>query len=60
MTSHSWRKTYLTALDDERAMTDRAKADLAGQSRFLKDIDVNRGALHPEAAAFIDAAFPDL
>jgi integrase len=35
MTSHSWRKTYLTVLDDEREMTDRAKADLAGQSRFL-------------------------
>jgi integrase len=60
MTSHSWRKTYLTVLDDEREMTDRAKADLAGQSRFLKDIYVNRGALHPEAAAFIDAALPDL
>lgn len=59
MTSHSWRKTYLTVLDDERAMTDRAKADLAGQARFLKDVYVNRGALHPEAAAFIEAAFAD-
>jgi hypothetical protein len=40
-------------------MTERAKADLAGQSRFLKDIYVSRGALHPEAAAFIEAAFAD-
>ena len=59
MTSHSWRKTYLTALDDERGMTERAKADLAGQARFLKDVYVSRGALHPEAAAFIEAAFAD-
>jgi hypothetical protein len=32
-TSHSWYKPFLTVLDDEREMTDRVKADLAGQSR---------------------------
>ena len=36
--------------------TDRAKADLMGQAKFLKDTYVNRGELHPDAAVFLDAA----
>ena len=56
MTPHTWRRTYATILDDEMSLTDRAKADLMGQAKFLKDTYVSRGELHPDAAVFIDAA----
>ncbi len=56
MTPHTWRRTYATILDDEMSMTDRAKADLMGQAKFLKDTYVSRGELHPDAAVFLDAA----
>ena len=38
------------------SLTDRAKADLMGQVKFLKDTYVSRGELHPDAAVFLDAA----
>jgi integrase len=56
MTPHTWRRTYATILDDEMTLTDRAKADLMGQAKFLKDTYVSRGELHPDAAVFLDAA----
>jgi len=56
MTPHTWRRTYATILDDEMSLTDRAKADLMGQARFLKDTYVSRGELHADAAVFLDAA----
>jgi integrase len=56
MTPHTWRRTYATILDDEITLTDRAKADLMGQAKFLKDTYVSRGELHPDAAVFLDAA----
>ena len=56
MTPHTWRRTYATILDDELSLTDRAKADLMGQVKFLKDTYVSRGELHPDAAVFLDAA----
>ncbi len=56
MTPHTWRRTYATILDDELTITDRAKADLLGQAKFLKDTYVSRGELHPDAAVFLDAA----
>ncbi|MGD9525210.1 tyrosine-type recombinase/integrase [Pseudonocardia sp.] len=56
MTPHTWRRTYATILDDEMTLTDRAKADLLGQAKFLKDTYVSRGELHPDAAVFLDAA----
>jgi integrase len=56
MTPHTWRRTYATVLDDEMSLTDRAKADLMGQAKFLKDTYVSRGELHPDAAVFLDAA----
>jgi integrase len=56
MTPHSLRRTYATILDDEMSLTDRAKADLMGQAKFLKDTYVSRGELHPDAAVFLDAA----
>ncbi len=56
MTPHTWRRTYATILDDEMSLTDRAKADLMGQAKFLKDAYVSRGELHPDAAVFLDAA----
>ena len=37
-------------------LTDRAKADLMGQAKFLKDTYVSRGELHLTAAVFLDAA----
>ena len=52
MTPHTWRRTYATILDDEMSLTDRAKADLMGQAKFLKDTYVSRGELHPDAAVF--------
>jgi len=56
MTPHTWRRTYATILDDEMSLTDRAKADLMGLAKFLKDAYVSRGELHPDAAVFLDAA----
>jgi integrase len=56
MTPHTWRRTYATILDDEMSLTDRAKADLMGQAKFLKDTYVSRGELHPDAAVYLDAA----
>jgi integrase len=56
MTPHTWRRTYATILDDEMSLTDRAKADLMGQAKFLKDTYVSRGELHPDAAVLLDAA----
>ncbi|MQA12800.1 MAG: tyrosine-type recombinase/integrase [Pseudonocardiaceae bacterium] len=56
MTPHTWRRTYATILDDEMGFTDRMKADLMGQARFLKDSYVSRGELHPDAAVVLDAA----
>jgi integrase len=56
MTPHTWRRTYATILDDELTLTDRAKADLLGQSKFLKDTYVSRGELHPDAAVILDSA----
>lgn len=56
MTPHNWRDTYATILDDERGMTDRAKADLLGHAKFLKDAYVSRGELHPDAAVVLDQA----
>ncbi len=56
MTPHTWRRTYATILDDEMSLTDRVKADLMGQAKFLKDTYVSRGELHPDAAVFLDAA----
>ena len=56
MTPHTWRRTYATILDDEMSLTDRAKADLMGQAKFLKDTYVSRGELHPDAAVFLEAA----
>ena len=56
MTPHTWRRTYATILDDEMSLTDRAKADLMGHAKFLKDTYVSRGELHPDAAVFLDAA----
>jgi integrase len=56
MTPHTWRRTYATILDDEMSLSDRAKADLMGQAKFLKDTYVSRGDLHPDAAVFLDAA----
>jgi integrase len=53
MTPHSWRRTYATILDDELTLTDRAKADLMGQAKFMKDAYVSRGELHPDAALFL-------
>jgi hypothetical protein len=50
------RRTYATTLGDEMSLTDRAKADLMGQAKFLKDTYVSRGELHPDAAVFLDAA----
>ena len=58
-TSHVCRKTYLTILDDERALSDRMKADLMGHATLLRDVYVGRGGFHPQAAAFIDAAYRD-
>jgi integrase len=58
-TSHVCRKTYLTILDDERALSDRVKADLMGHATLLRDTYVGRGGFHPEAAAFVDAAYRD-
>ncbi len=43
MTPHTWRRTYATILDDEMSLTARAKADLMGQAKFLKDTYVSRG-----------------
>jgi hypothetical protein len=43
-------------LIDEMSLSDRAKADLMGQAKFLKDTYVSRGELHPDAAVFLDAA----
>ncbi len=57
MTPHTWRRTYATILDDEISFTDRMKADLLGQAKFLKDEYVSRGELHPEAAVVLDSAF---
>lgn len=37
-------------------LTDRAKADLMGQAKLLKDAYVCRGELHPDAALLLDAA----
>ena len=56
MTPHTWRRTYATILDDEMNLTDRAKADLMGQAKFLKDAYVSRGELHSDAAIVLDAA----
>ncbi|MDQ3886782.1 MAG: tyrosine-type recombinase/integrase [Actinomycetota bacterium] len=42
MTPHTRRRTYATILDDEMSLTDRAKADLMGQAKFLKDTYVSR------------------
>ncbi len=56
MTPHTWRRTYAPVLDDELSLTDRAKADLMGQAKFLTDTYVSRGELHPDAAVFLDAA----
>lgn len=56
MTPHTWRRTYATILDDEMGFTDRMKADLMGQAKFLKDAYVSRGELHPDAAIVLDAA----
>ncbi|WP_060711023.1 tyrosine-type recombinase/integrase [Pseudonocardia sp. HH130629-09] len=56
MTPHTWRRTYATILDDEISFTDRMKADLLGQAKFLKDEYVSRGELHPEAAVVLDNA----
>jgi integrase len=56
MTPHTWRRTYATILDNEMSLTDRAKADLMDQAKFLKDTYVSRGELHPDAAVFHDAA----
>ncbi len=56
MTPHTWRRTYATILDDEMSLTDRAKANLMGQAKFLKDTYVSRGEVHPDAAVFLDAA----
>ena len=47
---------HATILDDEITLTDRAKADLMGQAKFLKDTYVSRGELHPSAAVFLDVA----
>ncbi len=58
-TSHVCRKTYLTILDDERALSDRMKADLMGHSTVLRDIYVGRGGFHPQAADYVDAAYRD-
>jgi len=56
-TSHVCRKTFLTILDDERALSDRMKADLMGHATLLRDVYVGRGGFHPQAATFIDAAY---
>lgn len=56
MTPHTWRRTYATILDDEISFTDRMKADLMGQAKFLKDQYVSRGELHPDAAIVLDSA----
>ncbi len=56
MTPHTWRRTYATILDDEMSFTDRMKADLMGQAKFLKDAYVSRGELHAEAAVVLDTA----
>lgn len=58
-TSHVCRKTFLTILDDDRALSDRMKADLMGHSTLLRDTYVGRGGFHPQAAAVIDAAYRD-
>lgn len=58
-TSHVCRKTYLTVLDDERALSDRMKADLMGHSTVLRDVYVGRGGFHPQAAAIVEAAYRD-
>lgn len=36
------RRTYATILDDKTTLTDRAKADLMCQAKFLKDNYVSR------------------
>jgi hypothetical protein len=56
MTPHTWRRTYAIILDDEMTLTDRAKADLMGQTKFLKGTYVSCGELHPDGAVFLDAA----
>lgn len=56
MTPHTWRRTYATILDDEISFTDRMKADLMGQAKFLKNDYVSRGELHAEAAVLLDSA----
>ncbi len=55
MTPHTWRRTYATILDDEMSLTARAKADLMGQAKLLKDAYVSRGEVHPDAAPTPDA-----
>jgi integrase len=56
MTPYTWRRTYATILDDEISLSDRAKADLMGHAKFLKNTYVSRGELHPDAAVVLDAA----
>jgi integrase len=56
-TSHVCRKTYLTLLDDEHALSDRMKADVMGHASLLRDTYVGRGQLHPQVGPIIDAAY---
>ena len=35
----------------------RMKAGLMGHAALLPDVDVGQGGFHPQAAAFIDAAY---
>lgn len=58
-TSHVCRKTFLTILDDERALSDRMKADVMGHSTLLRDTYVGRGGFHPQTADVIAAAYRD-
>ena len=60
MTPHTWRRTYATILDNEMSLTDRAKADLMGQAKFLKDTYVSRGELHPPLRSSSTPHFGDL
>lgn len=57
LTSHTFRKTAATIWADAGTLTDRQAADLMGHARFMKDIYVGRGELHPEGAAVMDAAW---
>ncbi|WP_214368675.1 tyrosine-type recombinase/integrase [Pseudonocardia sp. H11422] len=59
VTSQTFRKTAATIWHDSGVLTDRQKADLSGHAKIstLTDVYVARGALHPQGAAVMEAAW---